>query len=192
MILLTGFGPFRDVADNPSGRVVPRVAKQLQRILAIPAEPRVLDVRSGVIEEQDLGRFQIVLSLGVDTKADAIRIEASARNAYSDARAGDPSPAAAPLTAIDPAHDLRHERLGGPLPPGITAAHPKFRVTLGDGSSAGTYVCNDTFYRACRGHRRAYFIHLPPAPPAEDAALAEALAGIGARVIRFTRDVLPA
>jgi hypothetical protein len=51
----------------------------------------------------------------------------------------------------------------GPIPdplPGPIAGYP---VTKGDGTSAGTYVCNATYYWTCTQKGcTPYFIHIPP------------------------------
>ncbi len=188
-ILLTGFGPFGKVSDNPSGRVVARVADRLRAVVvsgdtALELESKVLPVRPSVIEEIGLSRVGTLISIGVDAQADtgAIRVETGCRNIYID-------PENHRAVAIDPTHPNHHALRGGPLPPGITEPRHGFAVRLGDPQSAGTYVCNDTFYRACRNGTIAYFIHIPLTDPTADEALCAALASVASHILTFRRRV---
>jgi len=188
LILLTGFGPFGEITDNPSGRVAHLVAEKIRARCATQAahlSSRVLPVRPGIIDEQDLKQYHTLISTGVDDSATAIRVETHARNLYRDPDTGESAP-------IDPQFPTDHTLSGGPLPPGITHAAGGFAITLGDETSAGSYVCNDTYYRACRAGVAAYFIHVPLIAPDRDEDLSTALAEVSCRILTFNWHQVPA
>jgi len=179
LILLTGFGPFGDIVDNPSGRLNAQVVRAMQqRGVSDGLQWKILDVRPGVIDEVKPANYRAVVATGVDAKAQTIRVETRARNLYIDRDLGK-------TFAIDSSLPTGYQRAGGPLPPGITQSIAGFSVQLGDGSSAGTYVCNDTFYRLCRSGTTAYFIHVPLIEPERDAEFAMALAAVALRLVEF-------
>lgn len=173
LILFTGFGPFGSITDNPSGRIARPLKEEIEKHCPPEEailESQVLKVEPGIIEEVEPDRFDTIVSLGVAAGSKSIRIETAARNRYDDPITGLVHP-------IDPELPLDFLRFG-PRIPQMPSLLDGFRVTKGDNDSAGTYVCNDTFYRLCRDHGRGYFIHIPYVDESQDSRLARALGRI--------------
>jgi len=178
LILLTGFGPFGDIADNPSGRIVEPLARELTRHCGqnVSFEPHQLEVKPGVIDSLFLDRYRKVLSIGVAASSSSIRIETIATNYYYDPETGEGTP-------IDPNRPTYATVTGGPLPLGIDSPVEGFEVELGGMGTAGNYVCNDTFYRICQKTRAGYFIHIPNTDPKDDSRLTTALGKLACRIL---------
>lgn len=165
--LLTGFGPFLDVDNNPSARIV-------EHFMAHGAPGhhitgRILPVSFGWVRSQlpvllKDGAFDAVLLLGVARRDTEIRLEQQARNHISGASpdidgwqppegpivAGAPDAYPAGLPCDSLLHALREN--------GIPA-----RAS----DSAGGYVCNFAYFTALSAiaryglPTRALFIHVP-------------------------------
>jgi pyroglutamyl-peptidase len=187
LILLTGFGPFGDVEDNPSGRIVEPLGKEISAKCGagLKVEAKQLDVKPGIIDSLPLESYGRIVNIGVAPSAHAIRVETEATNYYYDPDTGIGGP-------IDP--DLPEDATApsGPLPDDIADPVPGFRVELGGKGTAGTYVCNDTFYRVCSKGRAGYFIHIPNSPPSKDRLLASGLADVACRILRQSPVLLSA
>ncbi len=178
-ILLTGFGPFGGISNNPSGRVAKLLPTQIESTCGKPEwkiTSKKLPVRPGIISEENLKAYSTVISIGVDSGSDRIRLERYARNWYYDPDTGVEH-------KIDPEEDKNHLLSGGEIPSDIPAFLNGFSIELGNETSAGTYVCNDTFYRLCREHKRGYFIHIPYVSEKRDVQLAASLAGIACKLL---------
>jgi len=167
-LLLTGFGAFGQVTDNPSGRILPALEAALRaihgRYMTITA--RALDVVFGAIDACNPEAYDVVVSLGVDTKTSSIRVETHAGNHFVDLMGN--------ARTID---EAQHAPLiaGKPLP-ALAGRAGDWEVTHGTVGSAGTFVCNQTYYALCRtAGTQGYFIHIPDVPPAHDVAFVQAL-----------------
>jgi pyroglutamyl-peptidase len=171
--LLTGFGPFLDVSDNPSAR--------LARHFSVHGAPghrltvRVLPVSfgwTGIILPHLIkaGRYDAALLLGVDSGGgDRIRLERFGRNVT---RGNSPdvdgfAPGEAPITPGAPDLFATRVDVGGLL--GKLEAEGIVSYLSED---AGGYVCNHVYYTALRAiaeadlPTRCLFLHVPPATPA--------------------------
>lgn len=177
--LLTGFGAFLDVADNPSGRLAARLDGALLPDLSggvIQICARVLPVQydtcaaETLLAARQIGAIGI-LGMGVARGAAAPRVERTAH-----ARADGVTP------------DARGEvrRVLGTTPE-LQSAHAAalaraLGVALSD--DAGGYVCNAWLYGVLAGATvPAAFLHLPDAglePEPLKAGLAAWIAGFGA------------
>jgi pyroglutamyl-peptidase len=172
-ILLTGFGPFGSIKDNPAGRIVKPLQENLEKSCGESTKLKslVLPVEPGTIESAGLADYSKVVSIGVDAGSSAIRIERAARNLYEDPYTGESS-------LIDP-NRPKGEVLWGPfIPTSLEGEIEGFDVKLGDEWSAGTYVCNDTYYRLCEHDKKGFFIHIPNISPKQDTRLAKALSTV--------------
>jgi pyroglutamyl-peptidase len=147
-ILLTGFGPFANVAVNPSGRLMEHIAALTEPFPGIEAHTTVLDVDYSRCEEQfrqaiAAARPAAILAFGVHLSADDIRLERIAVN-LDDATVPDNG-------------GLRRKgaRIAEEGPVGYWSTLPveAMQQTLEAAgipaflsSHAGTYLCNHIFY----------------------------------------------
>jgi pyrrolidone-carboxylate peptidase len=167
-LLLTGFGAFANITDNPSARVLPALAAALAERLgeSISISARALEVRFGAIDVCHPENYDVVVSLGVDAKTSAIRVETHARNHFVDL--------AGNARSIDDAQ-LEPIIAGKPLPP-LPSRAGDWEVAPGTAGSAGTFVCNQTYYTLCCSVGiDGYFIHIPNIPATSDEGLVRAL-----------------
>ncbi len=149
-LFVTGFGPFADADDNPSGH--------LARASGHPFE--VLEVAYAAFDAF-LARMaedppDAMLLMGVDVRATKMRLETVAHN------------------HIGPKADVRGEIWGpGPIDPqapaqlAATLWHPNVLEATArrePGFDAGGYLCNYSFFRAAQKLPacRVGFIHVPP------------------------------
>ncbi len=166
-LLLTGFGPFLEVTENPSWEAIRDLDGQTVGSLLVRTAR--LDVTYGDAPRQlqdAINRVKpdLVLCLGVAPGA-ALRLESTARNRDT-------------ANAPDAAGVVRHDRavrIDGPatIPTRLPLARLRaalsadgFEVT--DSDDAGGYLCNHVFYEVLtrRPEGVAGFIHVPTlAPP---------------------------
>lgn len=160
-LLLTGFGPFRDIAINPSQLMAERLDGA--QIGAVRITSLILPVVFG--QDRDLvgaaierHRPAIVLSLGVAAGEPGLRWESMGRNRRQS------EDGFRPILADGPdayAATLPH----GPVLAAVEAAEVAIRLS----EDAGTYLCNHVLYTtlhlASHGSRRfrAGFLHIPKA-----------------------------
>jgi pyroglutamyl-peptidase len=156
VILVTGFGPFKSVVDNPSAVVVrqisgARVAGRTVVGLVLPvsfarAPGLVLDAARRLDVE-------LVVGFGVATSRDRVCVER---------RAVRPSGSRSP--DVDGVSD---HRVDGPDIAPATADAASLASAMGATLSddAGTYVCNAWLYEVSLGlpHLPVVFVHVPPA-----------------------------
>lgn len=170
-ILVTGFGPFPGVRDNPSERLVRRLAanRRLRRIVGDDLHTAVLPTEWDPVRlatPQLLAEHDpdLVLHFGVHAKADGFRIERWARNragtlpdAGGRGHPGGEIVKGAPhtLRPVCPTQTLVSHLRGLGLPAEIS-------------TDAGRYLCNMLFYltalqaRVTGRPRAVAFIHIPP------------------------------
>jgi len=182
-LLLTGFGAFGALTDNPSGRILPALEAALRERhgAGFTITAHRLDVHFGAIDACSPETYDVVISLGVDAKTASIRVETHAGNHFVDlqgnARAIDETQLAPLIT-------------GKPLPQ-LPSRAGDWTVTPGSAGSAGTFVCNQTYYTLCRiAGTDGYFIHIPNILRASDAAFVQALTGVISELLagRSLRD----
>jgi pyroglutamyl-peptidase len=166
MILVTGFGPFLDVQENPSGRIARRLDGA--RVAGHTVYGELLPVTYDEAPARTLAlaarlRPALVVGLGVARGRERVMVERVGRR---------PTATAAP--------DVSGRR---PAPP--TGAPAEVRATLdveafaealgADVSNdAGTYVCNAWLYAVARGLPGVPvgFVHVPDQGMPEDQLLA--------------------
>lgn len=155
MILVTGFGPFLDVEDNPSGRLARRVDGA--RVAGHSVHGELLPVSYDEAPALTLAlaerlRPDLVVGLGVARGRARVMVERVGRR---------PTASAAP--------DVRGRRptppKAGPDEVRATLDVDALAETLGAGVSddAGAYVCNAWLYAVARGLPGVPvgFVHLP-------------------------------
>ena len=189
-VLLTGFGPFPGVADNPSAWLAETLAEQR------PAPEFTLHARVLPTEWKAAARLprvcqalqpQVMIHFGLSEHAAAFRIERSAHNRVAqraDARGALPkSPA---IRAEGP------DRFDTPFPAAALAAHLRRNGFAAVTSrSAGAYVCNFLYYHSLdwalrqRSARLVLFVHVPPWTRKRGPSSQEALLHGAAETLRF-------
>ena len=166
-ILLTGFGPFPGVIDNPSARLVEALADDDQ-LENLEITAKVLPTEWSAVERLIPDLLQslqphVTIHFGVSRQARSIRIERSAYNRI--------------VPRIDAAGVLPLRRAihtNGPARLDSTVSSSRLAWTLRDhglpaNSSvhAGTYLCNFLYYHSlawARGRAnapRVLFVHVP-------------------------------
>ncbi len=149
-LLLTGFGPFLSIGENPS--------QVLASTCGCPYAPLEVAYRGvdAFIEGLDPDSFDALMLLGVAASAPRFRIETTARNrigATPDVRGEVYGPG-----VIDPK--------GPPLLAATLWRHPEL-LQPGDewepSADAGDYLCNYVFYQALSRYpdRPVGFLHVP-------------------------------
>lgn len=168
LVLVTGFGAFLDVDDNPSGQLAERLAadppaglRVRHRVLPVSFEgvPREL---AGFIAEEESRAPAFMLSLGVH-RGRAFRFE---QNAQREPTAGRPD---------NDGHDGSGLQSDKPRAtsvdvPALTRRLSDFALGRGLGieisSDAGGYVCDWTYQHLLRFAEHfkvpALFLHVPP------------------------------
>lgn len=165
-ILLTGFEPFEGGSVNASWEAV-RLATPLPGVVTVKLP--VTFGGSGDLIAEAIARHRpdAVLMVGQAGNRTEVCLERVAIN-LDDARVADNAgdrPEDRSIDADGPAAYFA----GLPVKP-IVAALIAAGIPARVSDTAGTYVCNHVFYRACRladlsgGAFRAGFIHLPPTP----------------------------
>lgn len=166
--LVTGFGSFGAVNDNPSGRLA-----------QASGQPSiVLEVAFAVVDEfissLDPASFDVLLMLGVAVSRDKITPELYARN------------------YIGEGPDVRGETRFGDIEPGqpllveSTLWNPhlladlEWQDDLHTSLDAGDYLCNYLSYRALRRfpEKRVGFLHVPPFERISEARQSQILADV--------------
>lgn len=162
--LLTGFGPFPGVAENPSGWLAETLAARTRRDWEVHATVLPTEWEAvAALTPRLHGELQphVMIHFGVSLRATDLRIERSAHNRIArraDARGA--KPASAHIAADGAA------RLDTGLPAATLASHLRAqgheaRVSY----SCGRYLCNYLYYRsldyAHARRRDALFVHVP-------------------------------
>jgi pyroglutamyl-peptidase len=165
--LITGFGPFPGVPDNPSGVLAARIAAspRWRRLgwrldgLVFPTGYAAVTKRIGEIADHPPPRF--VLMLGVAARAKWLRVELRSMNKvsmiYRDVGGNRP-------------HGLQLERSGGTTRFGRHPGQPLVAILRAAGAPArlsrdtGRYVCNAAYWRMLGATARGtqvVFVHIP-------------------------------
>lgn len=182
-ILLTGFGPFGGVSDNPSGRIIKTFHSEIDRLCGdslSDVKSHKLPVNPGVISKFDLSNYHTIVNVGVASGSSEIRLERWARNRYTDPDTGLSTP-------IDSRKPLDYLVEGALAPTNLLPSYLGFKLSLGNEYSAGTYVCNDTYYRVSSTTRNGYFIHIPNIKKNRDKELSIALAQLSCQIFEYRR-----
>lgn len=187
-ILITGFGPFPGVPDNPSSWLAEALAEQAALDSGAEIQARVLPTewQAAKLMPDCYASLQptLMIHFGLSQRAKALRIERFAHNRA--ALRADAQGALPPSTRV---HPEGRARVGTKLPATTLAAH---LVSCGfpaaASRSAGSYLCNYLYYHALdwaeRHDRIALFVHIPPVNRFGEAALLRA----GQQILRFTLD----
>jgi pyrrolidone-carboxylate peptidase len=148
-VVIRGFGPFLDIADNPAGRLAEALDGQVAAGRVI--EGRVTDTTwdAGARALAEATGAELLLGIGVARGRSSAAVERFGRRALDpaipDVR-GAPAPAwTGPEVRACPDAEALADALG---------------VGLSD--DAGRYVCNAFLYIVLDGKIPAFFLHIPP------------------------------
>jgi pyroglutamyl-peptidase len=157
-LLVTGFGPFGDVADNPSARLVRALATEPD-VYARVLDTSYIRAARRLCQLIDELRPSYVVSFGVGRSRATMELERTARNRNA-------------CQIPDADGDLRTDQ---PIAPAFGDLHsaadvPTLAAQLGLGLSddAGGYVCNHLYFEGLRhlhgtpAQGRMLFAHIPP------------------------------
>jgi pyroglutamyl-peptidase len=162
-ILVTGFGPFDGIEENPSATL----ATLLGRSADVEAEvlPVAWNRLDDFVSTTLAVRWRAVVMLGVAPDREYISLERVAVN-LCDPKRKDATDAVAPsMRLVDGAPDAYFSTL--PIH-ALEATLVRAGFPVARSPSAGTYLCNALFYRA--RHALADrgtpcgFVHVPPTP----------------------------
>jgi pyroglutamyl-peptidase len=164
-VLLTGFGPFPGVAENPSGWLAETLAGR-ETAHDVDLHGHVLPTEWDAVaalapELHKTLQPHVMIHFGVSAGARGLRIERSAHN--EAARRHDASGRLPDARAISPGAALR---LDTSLPVADIAAHLRAQGHAASASgSCGRYLCNYLYYRSLEWAkaqgRDALFVHVP-------------------------------
>jgi|TARA_B100001094_G_scaffold46859_1_gene42077 mutator protein MutT len=162
-VLLTGFEPFSDLAINESSEIVDMISNVDMGNIEITTKILSVDQR-GTVESLDIlkkGKFDAVLHLGLSRNSEKVRLERFATNIIS-MQSPDNSGRLIKKSKIIENFSDRIE---------TTVSIHNFDEEFEDdpdvkwSDSAGSYVCNETYYRTLAkfSHSKVpiLFVHLP-------------------------------
>lgn len=166
-VLITGFGPFPGVPDNPSAWLAETLAGET-RHAAGTLQAEILPTSWESVAALTPSLFEafkpdIMIHFGLCQRAQGFRIERSAHNRVAlRADIGGALPASRSVLADGPA------RLDTRFPAASLAAHLRAHgLEAAVSRSAGRYLCNFLYYRALAWASRqdkptsAIFVHIP-------------------------------
>lgn len=190
-VLITGFGPFPGVADNPSSWLVETLAAERQ-----PAPEFKLDAHILPTEWDNAALIQrlyeavqphVMIHFGVSEDTTGFRVERSAHNRMArqaDARGA--TPTGRRIRASGPS------RFDTPFPAAKLAAHlRRSGIAASTSRSAGAYLCNFLYYHSLDWAFRqetippVLFVHIPPWTKTRGAFSREALLHGADKTLRF-------
>jgi len=200
-VLLTGFGPFPGVPDNPSAGLIEALAAAPPTLdcdlhsQVLPTEWETVAALAPALHETL--QPQVIVHFGVSERSKTFRIERSAHNRTTprpDAKGA--LPASALVLAQRPErHDTR-------LPAAVLAAHLRARGLAATTSrSTGSYLCNYLYYLSLDWGARqetpplALFVHIPHASaqggPFTEAELLQGAQELLRLVVSYAHAAIP-
>ena len=159
--VLTGFGSFREVVDNPSSELVVEVAIRYgeNSVLCIPdirvSVSGAADVMQNLLRLIDFSHKTIVIHFGADTSATQLKLEQYAFN-EKNFRIPDSDGEVCCGERI---------RVGGPAvikTPIDTSDIEPIDSRIESSEDPGRYICNLLYYESLYAGFKSLFIHVPP------------------------------
>ena len=160
-LLLTGFGPFPGVKDNPTAAI----AKTLNntRISAMRIESIILPVAiSSAFQDSEIAcrdDTNAVVCLGVSTKIDKLHLESYAYNQF-DSKKGDVEGKGKGKWIIEQKGPDRRETPFSCL--SIVESLKDHGILSKASTDPGRYVCNWLYYKRLGKDLPTLFVHVPP------------------------------
>jgi len=184
-ILVTGFGPFGRVVDNPSARLATS-AVGVDSVVLPTSFARAPSMLRAATEGKD---YDVVLLLGVAEGQPEFGVEQCGRNVVS-ARIPDVDGAMPVGVVVEGAPEVIAVTLD------VARVHGALRAPSRLSDSAGTYVCNALLFHALHAAvaPRVGFLHVPPdertlATPSPHTMSFERQSAVLARVIDALRTM---
>lgn len=162
-LLITGFGPFPRVPDNPSARVARRLASSshLRRILGAAPDCLILDTRYAALDTQlapALARQPAaVLMIGVAASRRRVCVETRAVNRVSRLFPDASGAVSQSLAFESGAPALRRS----PATEAVRVSLTRAGLKVAASRDAGRYLCNAAYFRALAQDCPAIFLHIP-------------------------------
>lgn len=151
--LVTGFGPFLDVVDNPSRHLAEATGRSCQ----------VLEVSYDAVEDfifhLDPSTFDRLLLIGVAPSRTHVCAELFARNVYGGVADVEGRGRSGSIQSDQPLL-LGSTLFGDELLSDILVHHRSVRMSL----NAGSYLCNFAYFKALAAFpaKQVGFLHVPP------------------------------
>ena len=188
-VLLTGFGPFPGVPENPSGWLAETLAGQSSAFdcylhaEVLPTEWATVAALAPRLHA-DL-QPHVMIHFGVDASAKGLRIERSAHN-----RAAPRADACGALPGSQAIVPDGAMRLDTALPVTMLSAHLRGSGHAANASrSCGRYLCNFLYYRSLHWAKaegsHVLFVHVPLTRAQGGAVSQDALLQAGHETLRF-------
>ncbi|KQT57105.1 peptidase C15 [Methylobacterium sp. Leaf456] len=165
-LLITGFGPFPRVPDNPSARVARRLAASphLRRILGHAPDCLVLDTRYAALDTQLAPALAknppALLMIGVAASRRQVCVETRAVNRVSRLFPDATGKVSRRLAFEPGAPALRCSPAAEP----VWVALERAGLAVAASRDAGRYLCNASYFRALAQNRPVVFLHIPMPP----------------------------
>jgi len=191
MILITGFKPFLGDSINPSQVLVESVQDPLVTKLILPVEfNRAFDILNQYIIEFEP---KVVVMFGLASGRAKVSIEKIALN-WRQSRNSDESGFLPSIGRIDESSDLA-----------LMTSYPvdhlydelqKLEVPVEISFSAGTFVCNDLYFKVVKQYPKlkSVFIHVPCIPEQRTENIAcldlSLLRALVSEVIQFSKKII--
>ncbi len=161
-VLLSGFGPFLDIKDNPSESIVTQLARDFQSPFIIL--PVVFGKSFEVLKEKALlEKPDIILMFGVAATRSTICLERIGLN-WVESKNADTS-VSTPVTGKIVVNQELALMSSYNVEKVISEFDFNERKLVEVSYSAGTYVCNDLYFRMLNEKQisaEKLFIHIPP------------------------------
>jgi pyroglutamyl-peptidase len=194
-VLITGFGPFPGVIENPSAWLAEALEEQASSRCDAHLNARVLPTewQATALMPDLYAALQptLLIHFGVSQRAKELRVERFAHNRIA-ARA-DAEGAYPPNLVIRPCGPDRYDTA---LPAQALAAHlRRCGFPAMTSQSAGAYLCNFLYYHslewAQQGGALALFVHIPPVSGGNSAFSETALLQSAQEILRFVLNTAP-
>jgi pyroglutamyl-peptidase len=189
-VLITGFGPFPGVADNPSAWLAEMFAARRAEFdcelhaRILPTEWEAVALMPPLYETL---QPHVMIHFGLNARAKTFRIEKSAHN-----RAARRADAKGALPAIPTIRNPGPDRFDTSLPAASLAAHLRMcGLPAVTSRSAGRYLCNFLYYHSldwARGRTETpliLFVHIPPLSGGAGAFREQTLLDGAREILRF-------
>lgn len=194
-VLITGFGRFPGVAENPSSWLAQTLAgrspPEFHGDLHVRVLPTEWQATTLIPDLYAALQPTLMIHFGLNQRAKSLRIERSAHN-----RIGARPDACGALPLGPVIHANGPDRIDTAVPVWALAAHlRRLGLPATASPSAGSYLCNFLYYHslawAHRNRCRALFVHIPPVGSGNPISERAVLRG-AQEILRFMLDVTPA